>query len=93
MAEETKKVTESAEKPEKAAKPAKKKSTKPGIFRRIGNFFRDYKSELKKIVWYPFKNVVKDTGVVMACLLLSGVLIGVLDYLFPQIILWLGQII
>ncbi|MBP5289462.1 MAG: preprotein translocase subunit SecE [Clostridia bacterium] len=87
MAEETKKVTEKTE-----AKPAKKKSDKPGFFKRIGNFFRDYKSEMKKIVWYPFKDVVRDTGVVMVSLVISGVLIGVLDLIFTNLILFLGQI-
>lgn len=87
MAEETKKVAESAE-----TKPAKKKSSKPGLFKRIGNFFRGYGSEMKKIVWYPFKDVVRDTGVVMVCLVVSGVAIGVLDLVFTKLILWLGQI-
>ena len=74
------------------AKPAKKKSDKPGFFKRIGNFFRDYKSEMKKIVWYPFKDVVRDTGVVMVSLVISGIAIGVMDLLFTKLILFLGQI-
>lgn len=86
MAEETKKAAESA------AKPAKKKSDKPGFFKRIGNFFRGYGSEMKKIVWYPFKDVVRDTGVVMVCLVASGAVIGILDLVFTKLILWLGQI-
>lgn len=87
MAEETKNVTEKTE-----AKPVKKKSGKPGFFKRIGNFFRDYKSEMKKIVWYPFKDVTRDTGVVVVSLVISGAVIGVLDLLFTNIILWLGKI-
>ena len=94
MAEETKKVAaEGEEKPEKKAKPAKKaKSDKPGFFKRIGNFFREYKSEMKKVVWYPRQDVTRDTGIVVASLVASGVVIGVLDLVFTQIILWLGQI-
>ena len=65
---------------------------KPGFFKRIGNFFRGYGSEMKKIVWYPFKDVVRDTGVVMVCLVASGVVIGVLDLVFTKLILFLGQI-
>ena len=87
MAEETKNVAEKTE-----VKPAKKKSGKPGFFKRIGNFFRDYKSEMKKIVWYPFKDVVRDTGVVMVSLVISGVVIGILDLVFTKLILFLGQI-
>ena len=87
MAEETKKVVEKND-----AKPAKKKSDKPGFFKHMGNFFRGYGSEMKKIVWYPFKDVVRDTGVVMVCLVASGVVIGVLDLVFTKLILFLGQI-
>ena len=87
MAEETKKAVEKTD-----AKPAKKKSDKPGFFKRIGNFFRGYGSEMKKIVWYPFKDVTRDTGVVMVSLIVSGVLIGVLDFVFLKVILWLGRI-
>ncbi len=88
MAEETKKAVETA----KETKPAKKKSDKPGFFKRIANFFRDYKSEMKKVVWYPWKNVVRDTGVVMVSLVITGVIIGVLDLVFTKLILLLGQI-
>lgn len=100
MAEETKKVAAEAEekpakeeKAKKAEKPAKKaKSGKPGFFKRIGNFFKEYKSEMKKVVWYPRQEVVRDTGIVVASLTAAGILIGVLDLVFTQIILWLGQI-
>ena len=88
MAEETKKVTET----EKTPAPAKKKSGKPGLFKRIGNFFKEYRSEMKKVVWYPWKDVVRDTGIVVAALVASGVVIGVLDLIFTRLVLWLGQI-
>ena len=88
MAEETKKVAEAPKKD----KPVKKKSDKPGFFKRIGNFFRDYRSEMKKIVWYPWKNVVRDTGVVMVSLVAAGAVIGVLDLIFTKLVLLLGHI-
>ena len=88
MAEETKKTSAAA--PEK--KETKKKAKKPGFFKRIGTFFREYRSELKKIVWYPKDRVLRDTGIAVAVLVVCGVIIGVLDLLFTQFILLLGSI-
>lgn len=87
MAEETKKTAAVA----KTGKD-KKKSDKPGFFRRIGNFFKNYKSELNKVVWYPRANVVRDTGIVVAALLVAGLLIGILDLAFAKFVLLLGGI-
>ncbi len=85
MAEETKKAAEKPAKAEKAAKKPRKRG-------RIANFFREYKSELKKVVWYPKNEVARDTGIVVASLVVAGVVIGVLDLIFTQIILLIGQI-
>jgi len=65
---------------------------KPGFFKRIASFFKEYRSELKKVVWYPKNKVLHDTGVVVVALVICGLIIGVLDILFTQIILLLGQI-
>lgn len=43
-------------------------------------WFREMKSELKKIVWSDRKTVVKNTGTVLLCSLLIGVCIWVFDY-------------
>ena len=45
-----------------------------------GRWFREMKSELKKIVWTDRKTVVKNTGTVLLCSLLIGVCIWVFDY-------------
>lgn len=47
---------------------------------RIAAFFRDYKSEVKKIVWPGFKDVVKNTVIVLIMCLLIGIIIWVLDF-------------
>lgn len=47
---------------------------------RIVAFFRDYKSEVKKIVWPGFKDVVKNTVIVLIMCLLIGIIIWVLDF-------------
>lgn len=56
------------------------KGAKKTIFARIGLFFRDYKSEVKKIVWPTFKDVAKNTLIVLVMCLLVGALIWLLDW-------------
>jgi len=45
-----------------------------------GRWFREMKSELKKIIWPDAKTVAKNTGTVMLCSLAIGVCIWVFDY-------------
>lgn len=45
-----------------------------------GRWFREMKSELKKIVWTDRKTVVKNTGTVLLCSLLIGACIWIFDY-------------
>ena len=60
-------------------KPAEKK---PGIFARIRKYFRYTKSEVKKVVWPTRQQIVNNTGVVIACIIVVGAFIGVLDAVF-----------
>jgi len=50
------------------------------IFKRVVRFFRDYKSEVKKIVWPGIKDVVKNTIIVLIVCLLVGALIWAVDF-------------
>ena len=43
---------------------------------------RAYKSEMKKITWYSWKNVVRGTVFVVVCVLVIGVIVGLLDFSF-----------
>ena len=62
------------------------KGQKLPILKRIIRFFRDYKSEVKKIVWPGFKDVVKNTVIVLIMCLLIGILIWVIDYGLGQLL-------
>ena len=44
-----------------------------------GLWFREMKSELKKVVWPDKKTVVKNTGTVLLCSLVIGACIWVFD--------------
>lgn len=55
----------------------------------LKKFFKDYKSELKKIVWASKDFTVKSTIVVIVCLLVCAGVIGLLDVGLNALILWL----
>ncbi len=62
---------------------------KTGFFKRIGNYFREMKTELKKVVWPTFKQVRSNTGIVIAVLVLVGAIILVMDFGLEALIKWL----
>ena len=77
---------EKAAKAVKAPKEKNPKKKKPNIFKRIGNYFRDIISEIKKIVWPTPKSTFKNTGIVLIAMVVVGLVIFGLDsglhYLF-----------
>lgn len=62
------------------------KGEKITIPKRIVRFFRDYKSETKKIVWPGFKEVIKNTAIVLIMCLIIGVLIWLIDFGLGQLL-------
>ena len=71
---------------EKPGKPAKiaKKSSKPGVFSRIAKWFRELRSEAKKVIWPSRKQVVNNTVVVIATVVVVGAFVWISDYLLQQ---------
>ena len=55
------------------AEEAKKKKDR-------GLWFREMKSELKKVVWPNKKTVLKNTGIVLLCSLVIGACIWLFDF-------------
>ncbi len=62
------------------------KGEKLTIWKRIIRFFRDYKSETKKIVWPGFKDVMKNTLIVLIICILVGALIWLIDFGLGQLL-------
>ena len=58
------------------------KVKKPGLIARIGKWFRELKSECRKIVWPTRSQTVNNTLVVLACVVVIGVFIWILDLVF-----------
>ena len=46
----------------------------------ICRYFRELRSELKKVVWSSPKQVAKNTVIVLVCVLVVGVFIWVFDF-------------
>ena len=81
MAEEKK--TNAA--PAKAVTAAvKKDDTKPGFFKRIGKWFREMKSELKKVIWPTPKALVKNSIVSVVFMLVSALVLFLTDEIAIQ---------
>lgn len=74
-----------AEKETKAAavepnkKPEKAKKEKKG---RLKNGWKGFKSEVKKVTWPSWKQVLKGTGVVLLVVLVCAIALGGLDTAF-----------
>ena len=73
--------------PAKADKKAKdEKKSKPGFFKRVAKWFKEMKSELKKVQWPGWKQVAKNTGIVIACVIVVGIFIWVFDALANAVV-------
>ena len=52
---------------------------KENVFNRIARWFREMRSELKKVVWPTKSQVAKNTLIVIACSIVIGVFIWGFD--------------
>ena len=88
MSENNEKIPEAA---------AKKKSDKPSFFVRVAGrikkFFKDYSSEMKKIVWLPKADVRKNSILVVVTVLICAIAIGVVDLAFSSVIKGIAHLI
>lgn len=85
--------TEEKTKPAKADKAEKEKAKakaekekKPGIGKRIGRFFRELRSELKKVSWPTRADTLKKTGIVIVCVIVVGIIVWIFDGIASSVI-------
>ena len=64
----------------KPAKKKEKKEKKPGFFKKLGGKIKDIFSELKKVSWPTFGEVLKQTGIVLVVVLIFLVVITAFDF-------------
>lgn len=61
---------------------AKKQGKLAGSFSEIGKFFKGVKSEVKKITWPKRKQVINNTLIVIAVVVIIGIIIAIFDSIF-----------
>ena len=74
---------ESVSSDKKAKAPKKKDAKKPN---RVLRWLKDLKGELKKVTWPSAKEVAKNVGIVIVCVLVVGVCIWVFDALAHAVV-------
>ena len=82
MAEEKK--TNAA--PAKAVTAVKKDETELGFFQKVGKWFREMKSELKKVIWPTPKALRNNTLISVGMMLISAVVIWGFDTIAQMVV-------
>lgn len=68
------------------------KQKKPAKTKRMGNFFRETKSELKKVSWPSKQQLIHNTGVILVFIIVATILLTVLDIGFSKLFEVLTQL-
>jgi len=58
---------------------ADQSNKKPNIFSRMGKFFKDCRSEFKKLVWPTKKQLAKNSSVVLVSMIVVGACLSLVD--------------
>ena len=69
-------------KPDSTEKKVEKKAEKKKG--GLGKWFREFKAELKKVVWPTWNQVVKNTGIVIAMIVIVGIFIAICDFILQS---------
>ena len=72
--------------PTKAVTAVKKDDAKPGFFQKIGKWFREMKSELKKVIWPTRKALVQNSLISVCVMLVSAVVLWGFDELAQMLV-------
>ena len=84
-AKAAKKKLKEAEKAGAGAKGGKAAAAKaekdPKKKKKAKRLWKDFRGEIKKIVWPDFKTVMKNTGIVLVTVVIIGAMVWILDYI------------
>ena len=72
--------------PTKAVTAVKKDDTKHGFFKRIGKWFREMKSELKKVIWPTRQQLTKNSLISVGVMVVAAVVIWGFDELAQMLV-------
>lgn len=65
---------------------------KVGLFTRIGRFFTEAKSELKKVSWPSKEQLLHNTGVILVFIIIITIILSVLDVAFSAGFKWITEL-
>ena len=85
-AEEKAKETKPAKADKEKAKAKADKEKKPGVGKRIARFFRELRSERKKVSWPTRADTLKKTGIVIVCVIVVGIIVWIFDGIASSVI-------
>lgn len=68
--------------------PSKRAPRRGGPIGRIGGFFREVISELRKVIWPTRRELLTYTGVVIVFVIVMTTIVAGLDYGLGKAILW-----
>lgn len=57
-----------------------------GVFETIAQFFREVKTELKKVTWPSRKQTISSTGVVLVLVILVAIFLGGVDFILSWLL-------
>ena len=87
MAEEKKlKEPKKGAAPAKAATAVKKETGKLGFGQRVAKWFREMRSELKKVIWPTRKALVNNTAISVGMMLASAIVVWCFDKLGQSLV-------
>jgi len=56
------------------------------MFKRVSNFLKEVKGELKKVSWSTRQELIASTRVVIATVALLAVFVGIIDFILSRLI-------
>lgn len=68
------------------------KQKKPSKTKRMGSFFRETKSELKKVSWPTKQQLMHNTGVILVFIIVATIILSLLDIGFGKLFEVLTQL-
>jgi len=62
---------------------------RPGLFARMGLFYRQVIAELRKVIWPTRKELLTYTTVVITFVAVVAAIVALLDFIFAKGVLWI----
>ncbi len=69
-----------------ASEESRQKSDGGGFFKKVPEFLREFKTEMKKVTWPGKKETASSTAVVIVTVLIIVVFLGLVDYALGRIV-------